>query len=724
MRNRLHLLSLLTLALTGISCNSSLEQFNTDYSQTLLQINGSINGAVTRAYNNQWEQGDAIGVSVMDANGVVAGYENYKYTTIDGNGLFKHDGKAILFPAGGSNTLRAYYPYGEISNHLYTIDLSNQSHQPTIDLMTAQSQDIQKGNSNVSMQFSHRLSKLEISIEGVSTDKKIGVKIERQKANLKYSLQDDRITVGDSEQSILFCQTENKAEAILAPNTLEGNAPVDRRLTITVDGKSYSAAILSATSFQPGYRYRYSFRLNADGTATIKGTDIADWELVGEDEIGNVHTFKQAPLYWSVYEYCWLMSKTGIAENQMDMNEDEWDKAIEWVAANLKPYGYDMLCTDGFIPMLCAENEHGYMDKYGSMYLKDIVAKCKAKGLKLGVYDNPLWLHGTDGTPIQNTNNITQGQLRYNAATDKVIYQNEPDKFFTYAVATHQGAKEYIDGFFKHYKELGVEYIRMDFLSWYEDGFDRGMQTVGRGYGTECYKLALQYIAQAAKKYGIFTSLVMPHLKNDAQWEKKYGNMVRIVADTGDGGWHHCSDADRGKAYEGWPNCMNMYDGFVHWSKISGRGKVFLDGDFIRLNTFATDDEKRAVISLQLMAGGPVTVADQHNTIGDNLKFYQNEEVLALNKDGFVGKPLDTTLTNTDDRKNQIWYGQMSNGDWIVCIFNREGATERRYVDLKWFGLENNWKIRDMWTHTDEGENWKIEANIPAHGCKMVRLSR
>ena len=166
-----------------------------------------------------------------------------------------------------------------------------------------------------------------------------------------------------------------------------------------------------------------------------------------EVDISNIHKFK-APLYWSVYEFCMEMADNGIPEYQMDMNAEEWDKAIDWVAENLKPYGYDMLCTDGFIPMLCEKNEYGYMDKYGSMYLKDLVAKCKAKGLKLGVYDNPLWLHGKDETPIQNTNNITLGQLKYDAENDVVAHPDEPDKFFTYVVATHKGAKEYIDGFF------------------------------------------------------------------------------------------------------------------------------------------------------------------------------------------------------------------------------------------------------------------------------------
>lgn len=446
-----------------------------------------------------------------------------------------------------------------------------------------------------------------------------------------------------------------------------------------------------------------------------------------EVDISNIHRFK-APLYWSVYEFCMEMADAGIPEYQMDMSEEEWDKTIDWVARNLKPYGYDMLCTDGFIPMLCERNEHGYMDKYGSMYLKDLVAKCKAKGLKLGVYDNPLWLHGKDETPVQNTDNITLGQLRYDPESDVVAHPNEPDKFFTYVVATHKGAKEYIDGFFRHYKKLGVEYIRMDFLSWYEDGFDRGMEVfwgnglVGRGYGRACYEQALEYICTSATRYGIFTSLVMPHLKNNAELERKYGNMVRIVADTGQGGWNHFSDDHRGKIYEGWPNCMNMFDGFVYWSKVTGRNQVIPDGDFIRLNTFDSDAAKESVVSLQLLAGGPVTVADRHNTIGDNLRFYQNEEMLALNADRFVGKPLSGDVTDTE--KNRIWYGRMSDGDYIVGFFNRDKEKTTCELSLSEIGIEGKLKVRDLWKHEDEGETDKLVVELNAYACKIVRLSK
>lgn len=442
-------------------------------------------------------------------------------------------------------------------------------------------------------------------------------------------------------------------------------------------------------------------------------------EVIKEEKPNAVTRSYKAPLYWSVYEYCWLLEQQQIPGSEMDLTEKQWDKILDWVEKELKPYGYDMVCTDGFIPML-AKDETGYMTHYGSMSLKKLVEKCKAKGLRLGIYDNPLWIHGAESTSVRGSNGTTFGDLKYKAG-DKVLNPGETDKWFSWVVASHPGAKEYIDGFFKHFSGMGIHYIRMDFLSWYEDGNDRGMGKVGRGYGRDTYELALKYISEAATKYGVFTSLVMPHLKQRAELESKYGNMIRIVADTGNGGWGHFSDNEKGKAYGTWPNCMNMFDGFVYWSDVIGRNKVIPDGDFIRLNTFATDEEKESVISLQLLAGGPVTVADQYNTIGDNIKFYQNRELLKLNEDGFVGKPLSTSLI---DKKNQIWYGQLSCGDWVVGLFNRSGVPQNMSVGFSELGIQGNWKVRDLWKHADEGEANALNIRLQGHECKIVRLSK
>ena len=192
----------------------------------------------------------------------------------------------------------------------------------------------------------------------------------------------------------------------------------------------------------------------------------------GDDaDTEGIHTYN-APLYWSVYEYCWKLERrneelvnAGGQGQAIDMSEGSWQNIIDYVAENLLPYGYNMICTDGFMAMdgTSEPDPMGYMTKYGSVKLKKLSEMCKAKGLKLGVYDNPLWIHGPEETIIEGTDNITFKDLRYKQGEDNVLYPDADDGFW-WVVASHKGAEEYIDGFFKYYKKIGVEFIRMDFV--------------------------------------------------------------------------------------------------------------------------------------------------------------------------------------------------------------------------------------------------------------------
>ena len=269
---------------------------------------------------------------------------------------------------------------------------------------------------------------------------------------------------------------------------------------------------------------------------------------------------------------------------------------------------------------------------------------------------------------------------------------------------------------------MGVDFVRMDFMCWYEDGDPGRDYPVTCGYGRERYERGLAYICESAAKYGIFTSIVMPELYNDAELERKYCNMTRIVQDANIGGWHHFSSFNRGTIYDRWPYADNQMDGFTYWSHIGGEGKILLDGDFLRLNRCSSDGERRAQVSLQLIAGGPVAIADTPETIGNFDKFYTNEELLALNADRFVGKPLSDEVNSEG---SCIWYGTMSNGDVVLALFNREENSRNMSVNLADLGLEGTYNVRDLWRHVDEGTvETTFTAPVPRHDCKVVKLTK
>lgn len=421
----------------------------------------------------------------------------------------------------------------------------------------------------------------------------------------------------------------------------------------------------------------------------------------------------KAPLYWNVYENNYLQEKAGVVNNYI--TEADWLANINWIDTNLKSLGYNMICIDGWGDV--DYNQYGYRTKHSSVWVHDYAwwsTFLQSKGMTLGIYDNPLWVNknaANAGIKVKGTTTLLSS----------LINTSENATWFNWLQVDRQGAQEYVKGYVQHYADMGVKFLRVDFLSWYESGYDRNVGTVGPSHPLAYYENALRWMREACDANGIFLSLVMPNLFNDGVTEQKYGHMVRIDEDCAEGGWYRFSDNARGVKRSGWSQYANPFDGYVYWSKIAGRGKMILDGDFIRLNTYANDEERKSVVSLHLMAGGPVSIADQFNTIGSSLWTYQNQELLVLNKDGFVGKPLSGDPTNAS---SQVWKGQMSNGDWIVGFFNREASSQTRSISISTdLGLSGNVFVRDLWNHTDIGSVSTLSKSVSSHSCQIFRIS-
>lgn len=407
------------------------------------------------------------------------------------------------------------------------------------------------------------------------------------------------------------------------------------------------------------------------------------------------------PRYWMAYEYCWMRNRA--------IPEDLWKANIDWVHKNLKSYGYDMVSNDGWIEAAQTIDENGYILKYNDDWkygFKYWAKYLEERGMKHGVYYNPMWL-----TKKAFEENVIVKGTTYHA---REITGVTPFNSELYWVDVEKpGAKEWIQGYVTYFKDLGVNYLRIDFLENYENN-----------YGKEKYETALAWIREAAGNT-MFLSLVMPNCFNHGETELKYGDMIRISDDCFDGGWDFVSDRRRGIHKANWPQYANTFDGFVGFADLGGRDKMILDGDFIRLNTLKNDDEKEAQISLYTMAGSPITVADQFNTIGKNLRFYQNKELLELNDIGFVGKPI--SYDPKDTVNSSRWIGQLPNGDWIIGLFNREHTSEERSIDFeKELGLDVNqqYKIRDLWKHKELGKfRNKYYVKLRPHSSKMIRIS-
>ncbi|MDR0720946.1 MAG: hypothetical protein LBF78_15045, partial [Treponema sp.] len=409
---------------------------------------------------------------------------------------------------------------------------------------------------------------------------------------------------------------------------------------------------------------------------------------------------------------------------------------------------YDYIAIDGW--GTGTYNEYGYRIKHDYRWqytYREWSEMLRDRGMKLAMYDNPLWVNkaaADGGVKIRGTDYYLRD----------IVDWDTPNLWFYWVEVDRPGAEEYIKGNIRHWAEMGVDYLKMDFFSWYEDGYDKSFGVVGRtDRPRKHYETALRWIREEADKQGVFLSLAMANCKNNAELEAKYCHMIRISDDIWAGDWAKFATNDRNKprTHNGqplFPLYTNMFDGFIYYSSLSGPGKVFLDGDYGWLNTnywtpTKNDNKKRTIITLHVVAGGIVSLTDQYNTAGTDLRYYQNRKLLELVHEGFIARPLSSS-TETDDatvEKSHVWWGQAKNGDYVAAFFNREGSQKTRSISFSQdMGITvdaaNPVYVTELWdmkppagsTITDVDGTLTDDVftinNLPGDDCRIFRISR
>ena len=288
-------------ALMMAGCSNEVEEQVMDSRRVPLQINGDINMLMTRAADDHWDDNDAIGVYMVNAdNGIVGGVSNYRYVVIDkDNGNFSPDGETntAYFPESDDVVnVVAYYPQGNVVENKLSLDLANQDEQPRIDLMSAKAEGASKSNPTINLGFKHRLTKLFFEIEGdVNTDG-IYAAIGNQYTDIQYDILNDELLIADGSEKkeivMKYWNLDNYrfTEAIVLPN--EGNnSAEDRKLTFQLNEKIFDATISNSTKFEAGkkYTYKVKFETTPSGNinVSITGVSIKNWDD-GDISDGNI----------------------------------------------------------------------------------------------------------------------------------------------------------------------------------------------------------------------------------------------------------------------------------------------------------------------------------------------------------------------------------------------------------------------------------------------------
>lgn len=304
-----------TLFLAGCSTEEISSGGNDNNGRVALQVTSGIQ---TRAYDDQWEANDAIGIFALMPNTTevatdeTSGTEqrNRKYTTGESAlGTFSpiDETETIYLPVDGSTRdFIAYYPHKQdMTGSTYKIDLTTQKPQKNIDFMVNTQEQaegrscttgISKTDPTVQFRFEHKLSKVRLNIEtgnGFAGNHSelagMTVVLTGQQTTADFDvLTDDEVAIAKGYEGIDLLTAENgrTSEGIVMPSNdydgmqfefrIEGHEPYVWELSQS----------MNAHKFEPGKEYIYRITIHKTGIAVT--STIKDWESGnGDGETGN-----------------------------------------------------------------------------------------------------------------------------------------------------------------------------------------------------------------------------------------------------------------------------------------------------------------------------------------------------------------------------------------------------------------------------------------------------
>ena len=412
------------------------------------------------------------------------------------------------------------------------------------------------------------------------------------------------------------------------------------------------------------------------------------------------------------------------------VHEDEVKANADYVAKNLKQYGWQYIVVDflwsfdnppgslignpfqmrlqdgSYVPWLTMDKwgrllpqPTKFPSAFGGAGFKPLSDYVHGLGLKFGIHvmrgipRQAVWAK----SPVKGTNGITADMI---ADTSSIC----PWMNHMYGLnMSKPGAQEYLNSILELYtKDWDVDFIKVDDLS--------------RPYSNAEVEGYHNAIANNGRPVVLSLSPGETPL-SQASHATKYANMWRMADDFWDNWEQTLKMFDYAKTWEGiggpghWPDADMIQAG-----KLSKRGPVGPE----RYSRF-TEDELYTHMSFWSIYRSPLMLGGNlpENRELEN-KLFTNDEVLAVNQQGENPKQL------YKDSVSMVWVSHVQNSsDMYVGLFNIAGTPHEISIDLTSLGFKGKTGVRDLWQKKDIGVFKKqYKQMVNAHGAVLLRIKK
>jgi alpha-galactosidase len=406
------------------------------------------------------------------------------------------------------------------------------------------------------------------------------------------------------------------------------------------------------------------------------------------------------------------------------VKESDVRATADWMAKNLKPYGWDYVIVDmGWYVKnhsvgYNAKNAEFSLDAFGRYMpaensipsaangagfrpLADYIHK---QGLKFGIHI----LRGIPKEAVDKNLPIQGSQFHARDAAD--TSDTCPWNPFNYGLDTAKpAAQAYYNSLARQFADWNVDYVKVDCIA-------------SHPYKGEEIRL----LSEALKRSG--RPMVLSLSPGPAPLEKaeamaKYAQVWRISDDE----W----DVWQGKGDEFPQGVNNQFERTAQWA-VHSRPGSWPDADMLPIgrlepapgwgeprSTRLTKDEQRTLLTLWSIFRSPLFMGGNLLRCDDWTKsLLTNVEVIAVDQHSKGNHAVETTA------KSAVWIAQPETGrGYYVAIFNRSDATETLHYTWSQLGLAGaEYAVRDLWKQQDVKGAKSIDVTFEPHASILYSL--
>lgn len=245
----------------------------------------------TRASGTSWDANDAIGIYMLNTGttDIAEAAANRKYTTPAADGKFTPAtaDQTIYYPTDETQKVDfiAYYPHAPLAaGHIYQADVTTQTAPAAIDLMYSNNQQGKdKINPKVTLEFAHRLSRVEVNVEAgagftATHLKDLEITLSAQPLKADFEVLTGKLTLKE-ETGLLTLNTAadgQTASAIILPQ----DGLTGRTLTFTMkNNPGFTWNVEADRTFDAGKKTIFNIVLARTGIEVT--TSIQPWGTQG-----------------------------------------------------------------------------------------------------------------------------------------------------------------------------------------------------------------------------------------------------------------------------------------------------------------------------------------------------------------------------------------------------------------------------------------------------------